>query len=44
MRTLIKNLQGKLAKDDPRWLVFGLQMPAANATPGQVGKPDGADG
>lgn len=35
MRTLIKNLQGKLAKDDPRWLVFGLQIPATNTTPGQ---------
>ncbi len=35
MRTLIKNLQGKLAKDDPRWLAFGLQIPATNATPGQ---------
>ena len=35
MRTLICNLQGKLAKDDPRWLVFGLQIPATNATPGQ---------
>lgn len=35
MRTLIKNLEGKLAKNDPRWLAFGLQMPATSATPGQ---------
>ena len=35
MRTLIKNLQGKLAKDGPRWLVFGLQIPAINTTPGK---------
>ena len=27
MRELIKNLEGKLAKDDPRWLAFGLRMP-----------------
>lgn len=35
MRALIKNLEGKLAKDDPRWLAFGLNMPATSATPGQ---------
>lgn len=35
MRALIKNLEGKLAKDDPRWLNFGLNMPAAKSTPGQ---------
>lgn len=35
MRTLVKNLEGKLAKDDPHWLAFGLQMPATSATPGQ---------
>ncbi len=35
MRELIKNLEGKLAKDDPRWLAFGLKMPATSVTPGQ---------
>ena len=35
MRELIKNLEGKLAKDDPRWLAFGLNMPAASVAPGQ---------
>jgi hypothetical protein len=35
MRALIKNLEGKLAKDDSRWLAFGLQMPATSSTPGQ---------
>ncbi|MGB8170536.1 MAG: hypothetical protein WCF18_23740 [Chthoniobacteraceae bacterium] len=35
MRTLIKNLEGKLAKDDPRWLSFGLQMPGSISTPGK---------
>jgi hypothetical protein len=35
MRALIKNLEGKLAKDDPRWLAFGLNMPATKSTPGQ---------
>jgi hypothetical protein len=35
MRALIKNLEGKLAKDDPRWLAFGLNMPATKTTPGQ---------
>ncbi len=35
MRALIKNLEGRLAKDDPRWLAFGLQMPATSGTPGQ---------
>ena len=35
MRALIKNLEGKLAKDDPRWLAFGLNMPATPATPGR---------
>jgi hypothetical protein len=38
MRGLIKNLSGKLAKDDPRWLAFGLQMPATDITPA---KPTG---
>jgi hypothetical protein len=38
MRTLIKNLAAKLAKNDPRWLAFGLEMPATNTTPG---KPSG---
>ena len=32
MRGIIKNLASCLAKDDTRWLSFGLQMPAANAT------------
>ena len=35
MRELIKNLEGKLAKDDPRWLAFGLRMPATSVTPGR---------
>ena len=35
MRALIKNLEGKLAKNDPRWLAFGLNMPAASSTPGK---------
>ena len=35
MRALIKKLEGKLAKDDPRWLAFGLNMPATSSTPGQ---------
>ncbi len=35
MRTLIKNLQAKLSKDDPRWLAFGLPMPGTSSTPGQ---------
>lgn len=35
---LIKNLEGKLDKLDPRWLGFGLQMPGTNTTPG---KPTG---
>ena len=35
MRALIKNLEGKLAKNDPRWLAFGLNIPAASSTPGQ---------
>lgn len=32
---LIKNLEGKLDKLDPRWLGFGLQMPGTIATPGK---------
>ncbi|MDQ6654302.1 MAG: hypothetical protein M3Y80_00620 [Verrucomicrobiota bacterium] len=28
VRDVIGNLRRKLAKDDPRWLVFGLNMPA----------------
>ena len=35
MRALIKNLEGKLTKDDPRWLAFGLNMPGTSVTPGQ---------
>lgn len=38
MRTLIKNLGAMLDKDDPRWLAFGLEMPATNTTPA---KPSG---
>jgi hypothetical protein len=37
MRLVIKNL-GLIAKDDPRWNTFGLNMPAARTTPG---KPTG---
>ena len=33
MRALIKNLAGLLAKDDPRWIAFGLEMPATPTTP-----------
>ncbi|MBA3963030.1 MAG: hypothetical protein H0X40_14195 [Chthoniobacterales bacterium] len=36
MSTLIANLDKKLAPDDPRWLAFGLEMPATPTTPGQV--------
>ena len=35
MRELIKNLEGKLKKNDPRWVEFGLNMPGARSTPGQ---------
>ena len=35
MRELIKNLEGKLARNDPRWLAFGLNMPATSSTPGK---------
>ena len=35
MRELIKNLEGKLARNDPRWLAFGLNMPATSVTPGK---------
>ena len=35
MRALLDNLRNKLAKDDPRWLSFGLQMPATVTTPGK---------
>ena len=38
MRSLIKILEATIANDDPRWLAFGLQMPATNTTPG---KPTG---
>jgi hypothetical protein len=37
-RQLIKNLEAKLGKLDPRWLGFGLQMPGTITTPG---KPTG---
>lgn len=35
MKALLKNLEVELAGDDPRWLKFGLQMPASITTPGQ---------
>ena len=35
MKALIKNLQVVLSDSDPRWLNFGLQMPASITTPGQ---------
>ncbi len=35
MRELIKNLEGKLKRNDPRWLAFGLNMPATSSTPGK---------
>ena len=35
MWSLIKILQASLNDDDPRWLAFGLPMPATPATPGQ---------
>ena len=46
MRGLIKLLEVSLGKDDPRWLAFGLKMPATISTPGQpqnlAAHPDGA--
>lgn len=35
MRELMKNLEGKLKKNDPRWEEFGLNRPGARSTPGQ---------
>lgn len=35
MRALVSILTATLAKDDPRWLTFGLDMPSTNTTPGQ---------
>ena len=35
MRALIKILGATLAEDDVRWEAFGLNMPAADTTPGQ---------
>ena len=35
MLALVKNLEGKLGPDDPRWLAFGLPMPSTPSTPGQ---------
>ncbi len=35
MWSLIKILQATLNDDDPRWLAFGLPMPASPSTPGQ---------
>ena len=31
--SVIANLDKKLAKDDPRWLAFGLQLPSMQTTP-----------
>lgn len=36
MRSLVKNLEGKLGKLDPRWKDFGLNMPGMRSTPGRV--------
>ncbi len=33
MSDLVSNLNRKLAKDDPRWLAFGLEMPSTDTTP-----------
>lgn len=33
MSTVVANLDKKLAKDDPRWLAFGLQLPFTPTTP-----------
>ena len=38
MRSIIKILEATITGDDPRWLAFGLNMPATNTTPG---KPQG---
>ncbi|HEY1769336.1 MAG TPA: hypothetical protein VGG02_03675 [Chthoniobacterales bacterium] len=38
MHKLVKNLDGGLDPDDPRWLAFGLNMPATPTTPA---KPTG---
>ena len=38
MRALIKILEATIKGNDPRWLAFGLNMPATNTTPG---KPQG---
>lgn len=35
MTALVMNLESVLAKDDPRWLAFGLQMPVTPSTPGR---------
>ena len=35
MRGLVKILTYALDREDPRWLAFGLQMPATDTTPGQ---------
>ncbi len=35
MWSLIKILDATLADNDPRWLAFGLNMPATNTTPGK---------
>ncbi len=35
MTALLKNLEGKLSKEDSRWLAFGLQIPANITTPSQ---------
>ncbi|MBV9008752.1 MAG: hypothetical protein JO354_06225 [Verrucomicrobia bacterium] len=36
MRTVIKVVGELLGADDPRWLAFGLNMPAADTTPSQA--------
>ena len=41
MRALIKNLEGKLSKDDPRWLAFGLNTPHGECDAGQAAKFNG---
>ncbi len=48
MRGLIKNLEAKLSAHDPRWMAFGLAMPASRVTPakptGLVVSLNGTDG
>ena len=35
MRRLMRNLDGMLKPNDPRWVQFGLNIPASPSTPGQ---------